>query len=265
LGKGKGNFSKTSPNMIDVIGIPFETSENFLRGSALAPAHIRWHLWGIDRYSPYFKEKMPEFSDLGDIWTDFDLDPESRLNLISEKLRERIRGKTLFLGGDHTISLATIPVMREKFGEFAVLHLDAHLDRWDNFGGKYSHATVMRRLEEMGFTVGTFGYRTVGEGEYIPRFGCELGLCGLKDFVESFEKIYLSFDFDFFDPSFFPAVSNPEPMGFAFKDLIEILKNLRGKLVGIELVEYLPTLDHSLTCGTISAIVFRESLIALHK
>jgi len=79
------------------------------------------------------------------------------------------------------------------------------------------------------------------------------------------KKIYLSFDFDFFDPSFFPAVSNPEPMGFAFKDFVEILKTLMGKLLGIELVEYLPILDHSLTCGTISAIVFRESLIALHR
>ncbi len=249
--------------MIRVIGIPFETSENFLRGSALAPAHVRWHLWGIDRYSPYFKEKMPEFLDLGDIWTDFDLDPESRLKVISNELKEKVRGKTLFLGGDHTVSLTTVPIMKEKFGEFGILHLDAHLDRWENFGGKYTHATVMRRLEEMGFVVGTFGYRTVGEGEYIPKFGCELGLEGLRDFVNMFEKIYLSFDFDFFDPSFFPAVSNPEPMGFKFNDLLEVLRMVREKLIGIELVEYLPTLDFSLSCGTIAALVFRESLIAL--
>lgn len=249
--------------MIKVIGIPFETSENFLRGAALGSSHIRWHLWGIDRYSPHFNKFMPEYEDLGDIWINFDLRVEDKLKEIRKRLKNLVDGKVLFLGGDHTISLITVPILAEKFGDFAVLHLDAHLDRWNNFGGKYSHATVMRRLEEMGFKVGTFGYRTVGEDEYEPEFGCRFGIEGLKEFVEGNEKIFLSFDFDFFDPSFFPAVSNPEPMGFTFKDFIEILKILKGKIVGAELVEYLPTLDYSHSCGTVSAIVFREVLTVM--
>jgi len=249
--------------MIKLIGIPFETSGNFLRGAALGVSHIRWHLWGIDKYSPHFNAKMPPYEDLGDIWTDFDEPPKERLEYIKTTLRKLVRndGNYIFLGGDHTITLATAEILREVFGEFVILHLDAHLDRWDDFEGKYSHATVMRRLEEMGFTVGTFGYRTVGDQEYIPK------ICGgIEDafkFISEHERIYLSFDFDFFDPSVFPAVSNPEPMGASFRDFINLLKHLKGRLIGAELVEYVPLLDTSRTCGSIAALVLREVMVSL--
>ncbi len=252
--------------MIKVVGIPFEGCGNFLRGAALSPSHIRWHLWGIDRYSPYFRENMPGYEDLGDIWTNFDESAESRLKYIRKKLGDIVEPKSryLFVGGDHTITVATVQVLREILGDFAILHLDAHLDRWDRFDGEFSHATTMRRLEEMGFKVGTFGYRTVGEQEYEPEYGSMLSLEGVGDFIDSCEKIYLSFDFDFFDPSFFPAVSNPEPMGFGFKDFIEVIMMLKGKLISAEMVEYIPNLDTSKSCGAISAIVMRELLVALY-
>ncbi len=249
--------------MIKLIGIPFETSGNFLRGAALGTSHIRWHLWGIDRYSPYSNAEMPTYEDLGDIWTDFDEPAKKRLEHIKNELRKLVKqnDKYVFLGGDHTITFATAEILREIFGEFVILHLDAHLDRWDNFEGELSHATVMRRLEERGFIVGTFGYRTVGEQEYIPR------ICGGMDdalkFISKHERIYLSFDFDFFDPSIFPAVSNPEPMGASFGDFINLMKHLRGKLIGAELVEYVPLLDPSRTCGSIAAWVLREVMLSL--
>ncbi|NPA80958.1 MAG: hypothetical protein GXO29_07950 [Thermotogae bacterium] len=251
--------------MIKVVGIPFETEANFLRGSALAPSHVRWHLWGIDEYSPLFGERMPEYEDVGDVWTSFDLPPSHRLSSIENRLSEYIRNGDLplFIGGDHTITWATARALREMYGEFAILHLDAHLDRWDDYGGRFSHATVMRRLEEEGFEVGTFGYRTVGAREYLPRHGSMYDLSGAYEFALGHDRLFLSLDLDVLDPSEFPCVSNPEPMGVKFGDVLNLLKALRGKLLGAEMVEYLPTLDCSRRCGSVAAIMMRELLLTL--
>ncbi len=255
--------------MINLVGIPFETEANFLRGAALGPAHIRWHAWGIDPYSPLQKAKSPPYNDSGDLWTDFDLPPKERLERITVRIKSLFarhdpkRAPYLFLGGDHTVTWATARALRDWIGEFAILHLDAHLDRWDDYGGKFSHATVMRRLEEEGFVVGTFGYRTVGEQEYVPRYGSMYDLSGALDFVDKYGRVFLSLDVDVLDPSEFPCVSNPEPMGVRFPGLLKLLYSLKGRLVGAEMVEYLPTLDHSHRCGSVAAVLFREMSVLL--
>ncbi len=255
--------------MINLVGVPFETEANFLRGAALGPAHLRWHLWGIDEYSPLQKTRMPSLHDAGDLWVNFDLKPEERLDRIAVRIKSLFarndprKAPYLFLGGDHTITWATVRALRDWIGDFAVLHLDAHLDRWDDYGGRFSHATVMRRLEEEGFTVGTFGYRTVGSQEYVPKYGNMYDLSGALDFVKTHGKVYLSLDVDVLDPSEFPCVSNPEPMGVRFVKLLKLLYALKGRLLGAEIVEYLPTLDHSHRCGSVGAILMRELSIVL--
>ncbi|NPB04485.1 MAG: hypothetical protein GXO39_08775 [Thermotogae bacterium] len=253
--------------MIRLIGIPFETEANFLRGSSLAPAHIRWHTWGVDDYSPLQNAHRPPCEDLGDLWENFDLPSKTRLENLKEKLVALLRRSshvpTLFLGGDHTITYATAKALREVSGEFTILHLDAHLDRWNDYGGKFSHATVIRRLEEEGFKVGTFGYRTVGVQEYEPDHGERFSIDAALEFVSFQRKVFVSLDLDVLDPSEFPCVSNPEPMGVSFKALLKLLISLKGKLVGAEMVEYLPTLDHSRRCGSVAAVLLREIMIVL--
>ena len=255
--------------MIRLVGLPFETEANFLRGAALGAAHLRWHMWGIDEYSPLQRAKLPEYEDTGDLWLNFDLPPKERLDRMEDHLKalfSRYPPQSqpyLFLGGDHTVTWATARALRGAVGEFAILHLDAHLDRWDDYGGRFSHATVMRRLEEEGFTIGTFGYRTVGSQEYIPRYGEMYSLKGVKGFVERYGKVFLSLDLDVLDPSEFPCVSNPEPMGVRFSELMEVLLSLKGRLLGVEVVEYLPTLDTSHRCGSVGAVLLREVMILL--
>ncbi len=253
--------------MIRLLGLPFETFSNFRRGAALAPAHIRWSWWGIDEYSLIRGAKAPPFVDMGDLWSEMEHPPKERISLLRMRVYEMVfkhRGdKFLFLGGDHTITLITAPVLREIHGGFAILHLDAHLDRWDNYGGKYSHATVMRRLEEMGFTIGTFGYRTVGEGEYLPKYGHPYTFRGLDEFLKGFDRVFLSLDLDVLDPSEFPAVGNPEPRGVDLDSLLAVIERISGRLIGAEMVEYIPPLDTSHRCGYLAATLLRELLLSL--
>ena len=57
--------------------------------------------------------------------------------------------RLLTIGGDHTIALPILRVMRELYGPVALVHFDAHLDTWDTyFGEPYTHGTPFRRAWE---------------------------------------------------------------------------------------------------------------------
>ena len=70
----------------------------------------------------------------------------------------------------------------------------------------------------------------------------------MKDFDPNFkfksdDPIYISIDLDGLDPAFAPGVSHPEPGGFSTRDLIQIISNISGKIIGADIVECNPTRD----------------------
>ena len=131
---------------VGVLGVPFDGGVSFRRGAALAPAKLRElsaHL------SPCAEEGQPldlRVRDYGDVPSDPDW---SRFfPAVQERAREVLQHPlALFLGGDHSV---TIPLMktfdRVVDGSFGVLHLDAHPDLFDIYGGqRWSHACTARR------------------------------------------------------------------------------------------------------------------------
>ncbi len=48
---------------------------------------------------------------------------------------------------------------------------------------------------------------------------------------------------DCLDPAFAPGVSHIEPGGLSFRDVMNILQNLRGNIVGGDVVEFNPQRD----------------------
>ncbi len=48
---------------------------------------------------------------------------------------------------------------------------------------------------------------------------------------------------DCLDPAFAPGVSHIEPGGLSFRDVMNILQNLRGDIVGGDVVEFNPQRD----------------------
>ncbi|XP_022720174.1 arginase 1, mitochondrial-like [Durio zibethinus] len=52
-----------------------------------------------------------------------------------------------------------------------------------------------------------------------------------------------SVDVDCLDPAFAPGVSHIEPGGLSFRDVLNILHNLQGNLVGADVVEFNPQRD----------------------
>ena len=75
--------------------------------------------------------------------------------------------------------------------------------------------------------------------------------------------VYISLDMDAIDPAFAPGVSHHEPGGFTSREIISLLQNLKGNIVGADLVEYNPTRDESGITAMLAAKLFKELLSLL--
>jgi agmatinase len=73
--------------------------------------------------------------------------------------------------------------------------------------------------------------------------------------------MYLSLDIDVLDPAFAPATGTPEVGGFTTRELMGILRGLRGvNLVGADVVEVAPAYDHADITSIAAANVVYEML-----
>ncbi|MEM4694244.1 MAG: arginase family protein, partial [Nitrososphaerota archaeon] len=147
-----------------------------------------------------------------------------------------------------------------KFTKPAIVIFDSHLDLLDEYlDSRINHATWLRRyLEKKKGVVATIGYRdfTKEELEYgkdkidlmisseeildNPRNAVEK----MRDFVENVGSVYVSVDVDVLGAI---GVSNPTLTGTTYKQIINILNILKHKIIGIDVVEVNPLLDHGLT------------------
>jgi len=72
--------------------------------------------------------------------------------------------------------------------------------------------------------------------------------------------VYLSLDLDCLDPAFAPGVSHHEPGGLSTRQLLEIIQNFSGQLVGADIVEYNPNRDINGVTGMGAAKLLKEIL-----
>lgn len=178
--------------------------------------------------------------------------------------------RLLALGGDHAVTYPLLCAHARHHENLTVLHLDAHPDLYHHFeGDRWSHACVFARVLERDLVarlvqVGIRAMNTV-QRRQAERFGVEV-----VDFhrLEMHQRrrpgwapaiqgpVYLSLDLDALDPAFAPGVSHPEPGGLSTREVIHLIHNLDGPLVGADVVELNPTRDvHDLTARTAAKLV----------
>jgi agmatinase len=194
----------------------------------------------------------------------------------------------ILIGGDHSCTLPHLRAMRRR-GPIAVLDFDAHTDAWDSyFGERYTHGTWMRRAVEEGLVDVA---RSIEVGLRGPIFDpgdwtgltSELGLDyltteqvlgdGIERTVARIRQrlgagpVFVSFDIDVVDPAFAPGTGTPEPGGPSSRDMLSILRGLRGmELVGADVVEVIPAYDPAEQTAYLAANIAYEllSLVAVH-
>jgi arginase len=263
------SFKDLKSGMVAVIGIPFDAGSSFMQGSALAPAQIRkiWNAGATNLCSESGVDLSdhPQFIDLGDMKIDAGLDTIDQIqSTIAELLGRGVR--LICLGGDHAITYPVLKSYRTRYRELEILHLDAHPDLYESYGGsRTSHACPFARImeEKLASRLVQVGIRTLNAHQkaQAERFGVEI--IDMQNFLDLQAvnlkgPLYLSIDLDVLDPAFAPGVSHHEPGGMSTRQLIELIQGLKVPLAGADIVEFNPRRDPSEITAMVAVKILKE-------
>ena len=250
-----------------LIGVPYDASSSFLRGSAAAPPLIRQAL-----HSPagnQFTERgadLSKLADAGDLaLTD---DPGNTRVAIQAGIELSLKNgfAPIALGGDHSITYPILRALCKHQRSTTILHIDAHGDLYDEFeGDRFSHACPFARImeEQLCARLVQVGIRTLTphQRQQIARFGVDT--IEMQHFAggarpSTTGPVYLTIDIDGIDPAFAPGVSHREPGGLSVRDVITMIQTIEGPLVGADVVEFNPAQDLGGVTAAVAAKITRE-------
>jgi agmatinase len=262
------NFGLLEPTASDyqtsrvaVLPVPFERTTSYGKGTTSGPAAILRASQAMELYDeelaaePYVQgiatlpPFLPEAFDMGE-----------GLAELQEACKAHMEhGKFLVtLGGEHSLTQAPVKAAREVFGEIGVVQFDAHTDLREEFEGTpHSHASVMKRVADAGIPTLAIGIRSLSapEAELVRERNLPVIWGHQLDRAEELfpamlaalpEKIYLTFDIDYFDPSLVPATGTPEPGGGHWYPTLRLLRHLfqTKTVVAMDLIELAPIGGH---------------------
>jgi agmatinase len=238
-----------------IFGVPWDSTTSFKPGARLGPDSIREasrQIWG---YSPRSRREHWENArqhDVGDVLVTPG-DANATLERV-EQLASAVStdGKIpIAMGGEHTLTLGTVKALAAR--KPVVVYFDAHPDMLDEYNGdKVCHATTLRRIA--GFLppedIVHVGTRAVGKEEHdfisenaITTLWARDVKTDLPTAVKTIEEktrgrdVYVSVDIDVFDMPLVPATGTPEPDGLDYHQVVSLLDAVRGRVVGLDVVE----------------------------
>lgn len=253
-------------------GVPYDMS-GVAGGSAPAPAAIRARSipfgsggfldhYDFDHGRPLLGDRHLRVVDRGDVPAE-PLDIPGNMRRATAAVRDILEGGAVpvVLGGDDSIP---IPFFRafEGRGPLVLVQIDAHLDFRDEVNGvRDGYSSPIRRAAEMPWIdqIVQIGMRGVGSartGEVeaalargnriIPARDLHAhGVDWLLQQIPDGVDYLITIDLDGLDPAVAPGVGAPLPGGLSFDEAAGILRGLarRGRVAGIDLVEYVPARD----------------------
>jgi len=250
---------------VALLGVPFDSTSSYRAGSRTAPLEIRKELFELEKEESFFEIS---FCDLGNV----DVVPGNTLETL-RRVEETVdwiysENPNVFLitlGGEHTITHPIVKSMlKHKAGKPCVLNLDAHMDlKNDYMEEKWCHASVMRRISELGIGLSEIGVRSFLADEKKYAEESRIAYCnkegkkidGILSKLKG-RKVYLTLDFDVLSPEIASGVSNPEPNGLNVDELESIFNSLiqKSSVIAMDVVEVNPLYDKTST--TITAAKF---------
>jgi agmatinase len=268
---------------VAILGIPMDLGVTNRPGSRFGPRALR----AIERIGPYnhVLATAPVFdlrvADIGDV----PFQSRYRLELCHQDIEKRINQIVdagvvpLSVGGDHSISHPILKAVGKR-APVGMIHIDAHCDTSGAFDQtKFHHAGPFRNAVLDGVLDPT---RTVqigirGSAEYLWEFSFESGMTvihaedvtglGIPAIIAKAREIvgdgptYLSFDIDSLDPSFAPGTGTPEIGGLTTREVLELIRGLKGvNFVGGDVVEVAPQYDATTNTAQAGAQVLFEIL-----
>lgn len=255
---------------------PYEYTSSYLQGSDKGPSAIIKASQFVELYDEELDQESYRY---GGICTLPAMDFKGKVDEKAVKLIEKNTAKLLednkfpvTLGAEHTITYGTMRAVQKKYNDVCMLQIDAHSDLRESYhDNKYSHASVMKRVFDMGVPLTQIGIRAqcIEEAELIkssknihtfyahqvrqnPNWMDE----ALKTLGHN---VYISIDADGFDPAVVPAVGTAEPNGMLWNETLMFLKKVIEKknIVGFDVVEIAPVKGNTLSEYTMAKLVYR--------
>lgn len=213
----------------------------------------------------------------GYILNDVRINDYGNINLLNNEYKFDKSSFPIFVGSDHG---ASYHIIKNFFNDedFEVLQFDAHGDYLDEFDSCL-HGSVMRKIKSENnickiIHCGLRGNLNTGPGleqskldGNIILFKNDELLNNIYKSIDDKKNIYISIDIDIFDPSIAPGTNNIEPNGFLYEQFRIILTKIIQKynVIGIDIVEYNPSLDFSNITGNLIVNLIMEIISAKYN
>jgi len=245
---------------IALFGLGIDANSSHLSGAAAAPGAIRAQLHsGSGNYTTEDGTDLDGvIADVGDVAVANNVGSIDDLDAITTAVDTILAAgaSPLALGGDHSVTYPILRSVGRKFGGpnldgVTIVHIDAHPDLYDDLDGNpLSHASPFARIMEAGLCrrLVQIGIRTATahQREQAVRFEVETVEAPAFDSFDPASitgPTYVSIDLDGLDPSCAPGVSHQEPGGLTTRQVLNLIAELPGPIVGADVVELNPTRD----------------------
>ncbi|MGB9893356.1 MAG: agmatinase [Candidatus Saccharicenans sp.] len=251
------NLAAVKKYKLAIVGVPFDEKSSYLRGAAAGPEAVRRVSTG-KCYNPDTElgvdlAEETTLVDLGDVDTSGDM-LKTFASLEEKVWQVVVSGAVpIIIGGDHSITYPALKAVARKYKKLDLLHLDAHQDLYEDlYGDRLSHACPMARILEdslvenmvqVGIRSMTPEQKTLAKKYRVKMIEAREFPSELK--LEFKNPLYISLDLDVFDPAFAPGVSHHEPGGLTSRQVLDLIHNLKARIVAFDLVELNPFRDVS--------------------
>ena len=262
------NFPKeyaTEESKFLVINIPWEKDVSFGSGASKGPKEIikashQLEYFDIETEKEIFEKGIRVIN----------TKPEKFWDIFEQVSKIKIQNKfPVFLGGDHSITIATAKVMEKENDNFDVIVFDAHADYFYSWNAsENNHRCVNRRLINK-HNVLVAGIRScdIEEFEQLNK-DKNIDYIKSKDFdIDIFKKkikslkknVYISIDVDVFDPAFIRNTGTPEPGGMTWENIIKALEIIfqEKNVIAADIVEFAPINDYEKEAYYLAKLIYK--------
>ncbi len=238
-----------------ILPVPYEKTVSYGGGTAKGPSAILKASWQLEEWDGKSKP-----CDSG-IYTcppvDCSVSPAQVIDNIAAATAKIVAdgAMPIVFGGEHTVTYGVAKGLRDAgYDDFGIVQIDAHADLREAYeGDELSHASVMKRVVDLGIPLYQLGIRAFCEeemqirqqhgvyfqdaDEIVPTNIQEIQLP--DDFPE---KVFFTLDIDGMDPSVFPSTGTPVPGGLGWYQTLNLFESVAKQrtIIGFDIMEFAP-------------------------
>ncbi len=241
-----------------IIAAPLERTVSYGGGTRLGPAAI---IEASEQLEVWDGKSKP--ADLG-IYTHPTVDcsddgsggETAMANIAAAVEKVVAAGKTpIVIGGEHSVTYGVVKgLLAGGITDLGIVQIDAHADLRDAYeGDPLSHASVMKKVSDLGIPLYQLGIRAYCEEEMDARKRYGVRYQDADELVpnnintitlpDDFPKnVFFTLDIDGMDPSIFPSTGTPVPGGLGWYQTLSLFESVakQRNMVGFDLMEFAP-------------------------